>query len=360
MASAASRDPLTMCRSPRAAIQPSRLIARAIPGARPSAVRRWRVAAARPRSSPAAPEAWCAATPSESANRRSSRRRFSAWPERTSMEMADDRSAREIEIAHRVEHLVAHELVAEAQAAFVEDAVAADHDGVVERSAAAPAPPRAAFHLLEEAEGAGAADFALEARRIGRHRDALAPDRVRGEIDGEAQARIRRPARATPRRPRPSTRTGFRILMRAARRVLLHQPGALDQEDEGRGAAVHRRHFRPVELDQHVVDLEPGEGRHQMLDGRDRRRRHGQAWCTAPTAPGCARSPRSRSPWSLRRKRMPISVAAGCSDHRDRHAGVKADAAAAHLALEGLLAGGAGSLPSASSLLVGKLTSAQA
>ncbi len=42
------------------------------------------------------------------------------------------------------------------------------------------------------------------------------------------------------------------------------------RKTNGRGAAVHHRHFRAVELDHGIVDLEPGQRRHQMLDGGDR------------------------------------------------------------------------------------------
>src|SRR5580693_57129 len=50
-------------------------------------------------------------------------------------EVADDWSASEVEIAERVEQLVADELVGEAQPAVIEHPVAADHDRVVKRAA---------------------------------------------------------------------------------------------------------------------------------------------------------------------------------------------------------------------------------
>ena len=59
---------------------------------------------------------------SSSANSAASSRRLSAWPERTPAKMPDDRPAGEIKIAHRVEHLVAHELVGVAQPAAVQHA----------------------------------------------------------------------------------------------------------------------------------------------------------------------------------------------------------------------------------------------
>ncbi len=57
----------------------------------------------------------------------------------------------------------------------------------------------------------------------------------------------------------------------APRRFLLLAPGAFDEEDEGCGAAIHDRHFRPIDIDDDIVDLGAGERRHEMLDGADRR-----------------------------------------------------------------------------------------
>src|SRR4029450_627668 len=45
----------------------------------------------------------------------------------------------------------------------------------------------------------------------------------------------------------------------------------LHQIDPRRRAAVHDRHFRLVELDQHVVDAKAAERRQQMLDRVNRR-----------------------------------------------------------------------------------------
>src|SRR5437868_3398085 len=51
-------------------------------------------------------------------------------------EMPDDRTAGEIQVAQRIEQLMADELVGKTQPAVVQDAAAADYDGVVERAAA--------------------------------------------------------------------------------------------------------------------------------------------------------------------------------------------------------------------------------
>ncbi len=55
-------------------------------------------------------------------------------------------------------------------------------------------------------------------------------------------------------------------------RQALHARLVEDQVDERRGAAVHDRHFRCVQLDDDVVDAERGERGEQVLDGLDRDR----------------------------------------------------------------------------------------
>ena len=45
--------------------------------------------------------------------------------------------------------------------------------------------------------------------------------------------------------------------------------GLVDRVDEGRGAAIHDRHFAAVDLDQQIVDAEAEQRGHDMLDGRD-------------------------------------------------------------------------------------------
>ena len=50
---------------------------------------------------------------------------------------------------------------------------------------------------------------------------------------------------------------------------LLLDAGLVERIDEGGGAAVEDRHFRPFDLDRDIVDAEPEQGCHQMLDGGD-------------------------------------------------------------------------------------------
>src|SRR5258708_16805217 len=100
--------------------------------------------------------------------------------------MTNHRRAREIEVAKRVEHLVAHELVDIAQALAIEHAVAIDDHGVLKRAAARQPDGAHLIDLMQEAEGAGAADVALEALGVEGDGDVLAADRAAGEVDGEA------------------------------------------------------------------------------------------------------------------------------------------------------------------------------
>jgi hypothetical protein len=65
--------------------------------------------------------------------------------------------------------------------------------------------------------------------------------------------------------------TGLKLdaaVARLARRGLLCDAGAVDTEDEGRGSAIHRRHFRPVDVDKAIVYAHAGERGHQMFDRR--------------------------------------------------------------------------------------------
>ena len=57
----------------------------------------------------------------------------------------------------------------------------------------------------------------------------------------------------------------------AARKRARGEPGLIDRVDEGRGAAVHDRHFRSVDLDHHVVDMQPAQCGEQMLGRRAER-----------------------------------------------------------------------------------------
>jgi hypothetical protein len=58
----------------------------------------------------------------------------------------------------------------------------------------------------------------------------------------------------------------------SSRRLKPFHPRLVDEVHEGRGAAVHDRHFRAVQFDNRVVDAESGQRGEQVLDGLDRNR----------------------------------------------------------------------------------------
>ena len=100
-----------------------------------------------------------------------------------------------------------------------------------------------------------------------------------------------------------------------ARRLQPLHAGFLNQVDERRRAAVHDRHFRRVQLDDDVVDAQADERRQQMLDRLDRRPRRAPGRSRAECPPdACTVAGTSRSPRSVRRKRMPKSAGAGFSE----------------------------------------------
>src|SRR5215470_6872949 len=86
------------------------------------------------------------------------------------------RHAREREVADRVEHLVAHELVGKARAFRVEDAVVADDQGVLERGSERIARIPQGRDVAHEAEGARAGDLAAERLWLYVDRQGLAAD----------------------------------------------------------------------------------------------------------------------------------------------------------------------------------------
>ena len=53
------------------------------------------------------------------------------------------------------------------------------------------------------------------------------------------------------------------------RRVLVDDAGRLQQEHERRGAAIHDRQFRRIDLDERIVDAESCKRRHQVFDRRN-------------------------------------------------------------------------------------------
>ena len=183
--------------------------------------------------------------------------------------MTDNRRPGEIEVAQRVQHLVPDELVDVAEPLAIQHLVAADDHRIVER--AAPRQSRSAelVYFVKEAEAARAADIRFEALGVNRDRELLPADRIGREVDGEVDGKSiiggeRRRLAAVADSHRLQHANG------APRCTLFDNPRAFHEEDKGRGASIHGRHFRAVDVDDRIVDLKAGKCGHEMLHRRDR------------------------------------------------------------------------------------------
>ena len=179
---------------------------------------------------------------------------------------AEQRSAEKIEIADRVEQLVPDEFVGEAQAFGVEHAVFIEHHGVVEAAAERKAAVAQVFHLVHEAEGARPGDLFQvgSLREVHLHGLGRAFDHRMAEIDRErklvAFERLEaRPFIGVPDLHPPND------AQEAFRRRLLDDPRLLDEQYEGRRAAVHDGKLGGVEIHVNVVHAESAKRGHQML-----------------------------------------------------------------------------------------------
>src|SRR5262245_22966605 len=183
-------------------------------------------------------------------------------------EVADDRVTDEREVADGIENLVAHELVLETQR-VVQHAGLAEHDRVLQRAAQRQLVLTQHLDVLQECEGAGRRDFLDEAlRRDAKGPRLMAKERV-VEADAVGDLEVIRwiqgnPLVAARDRDRPND---FQVPPRHLQRL---RARFLNQVHEWRRAAVHDRHFRRIQLDQHVIDVQADERREEVLDGVDR------------------------------------------------------------------------------------------
>ncbi|SPA45666.1 conserved hypothetical protein [Cupriavidus taiwanensis] len=185
---------------------------------------------------------------------------------------ADQRMAHHVQVADRIQDLVAHELVAVAQFLVVEHAVLVQHDRVVQAAAARQAHFAQGLDLVRKAEGAGAGNLAHVAGVGEIDREGLAGlvDRRVAEVDGERQ--LEAEERLQPRQLVAFAH--FHRLLHADEglgRILLLDASRLQQEHERRRAAVHDRDFLGVDVDIEIVDAQAGAGGHQVLDGGNAR-----------------------------------------------------------------------------------------
>ena len=151
--------------------------------------------------------------------------------------VADERRTEQVEVADGVQQFVAHEFVIKTQAVFVQDAVVVHNDGIVKTATQGQAVALQVFDVAQEAEGAGAADFAdvaaageVEAGLV----IAVAEDGV-VEVDGKIEA-----AAGEGRESRPFVAFayfyGFEDLDEALGGILLANARLLQEIDEGCGA----------------------------------------------------------------------------------------------------------------------------
>jgi hypothetical protein len=179
--------------------------------------------------------------------------------------VTDHREPEERQVADGVEHLVARELVGEAQPLRIEDGELVDHDGVLQASAPGQAGLLHALDVAQEAEGAGARDFPLVAAVGEGEAKGLVGDQRVLEVDRELDGG--RVGRLEPRqlvavahldRPRHDDEPLADALLGDARLP--------DERHEGSRGAVEDGDLAPVHLDAAVVDPHAGEGGEHVLD----------------------------------------------------------------------------------------------
>ena len=184
------------------------------------------------------------------------------------MEMADQWGARKVEVTKGIENLVTHEFVFVAQAAFVEDLVAADDHGVVQGSAKGQPRGAQVIHLVEKTEGAGAADFRFKGVAGEMEEIVLARDGEAVEIDFHAQRKgLQRTGRWGQGGEALAVGDGNRLEHAdgAPRGILFDDSRAFDEKHEGRSAAVHGGNLTALDFHHQIVDAAARQRRHEMF-----------------------------------------------------------------------------------------------
>ncbi len=171
------------------------------------------------------------------------------------------------QVADRIEHLVAHEFVGVTQAVRIEHAVLGHHQRIVERGAERIAGAPQLGDVLHEAEGARTRDLAAEIFRLDIERERLMADQRMVEVDLGLDAEAVLVGTQLAEGVAAADAHRLDHLDIAARQRTRGEAGLVDGVDEGSSAAVHDRHFRPVDLDDHVVDIEPAKRGQEMLGG---------------------------------------------------------------------------------------------
>ena len=158
-----------------------------------------------------------------------------------------------------------------AQALGIEQALIVEHDGVLEGGTQRVAGAAEARDVIEEAEGAGAADLAAEPLRAELERVALLADDGIDEVDLDlgAEAAGIGPELAEGIADHDGDR--LQDLQETADRGLGHDSGLINRGDEGSRAAVHDRNFGTVDFDGGVVHTHTAQGGKNVLSGGNQR-----------------------------------------------------------------------------------------
>ena len=210
-------------------------------------------------------------------------------------DLAFDRGTGQVEVAQQIKQLVPGRLIAEAQLAVVEDAIipdkhlavnlqrlfdlilvdllqrlVADHHRIIQAAAFDQSLGQQHLHLMEKAEGARRGEIAdkffLQREQAGM----LAAQRRVLVIDHHRDAEIVQ---------RQGHDVGAALVVIIGQGIgnhdvilesfLLNDPRFQQRLHIGHGAAVTDRRFPGGQLDQEIVDLQPGHRRQHMLHGID-------------------------------------------------------------------------------------------
>ena len=183
---------------------------------------------------------------------------------------ADDWVADQIEVANGIQHLVLYELIGITQTICVEDAIFIEYDGIFQAAPQGKPVLTQELDFLRKAEGTGPRDIA-RITLLGKIKAHL----LAGTIDGrmienngeiELEALIGRQA---------GNFVAFldldRLLdpQKTLGHILFDNAGRLNQEHKGRRGPIQNRHFGRIQIEPDVIDTQPTQGGHQVLDGAD-------------------------------------------------------------------------------------------
>ena len=174
------------------------------------------------------------------------------------------------QIANRIEQFVANKLIIAAQAFRVDDIIAINHHGIVERASACEPHRFQRFHILCKTECPREGNIAREKTWRQAHRHLLRPDGFGLEFDFRFQSQNIVLAR---RKARPLHAIAHLNRLQnadtTAQSCLCFQTGVEKQFAEHSRRAVHDWHFRPINLNQQIIESDTCTRREKMLHGRN-------------------------------------------------------------------------------------------